>query len=145
MYESITYAELKSLPKEQKPDAWKELRALYSTQKELSEKLGVSPNLVYNMISKYAGDEKKAAKLEEVKVPRKARLKKQVNKVEQNAATPETKTAAPEINDVEESESFSISIKKSISGEDAQFFLNGIGSTLLKSQKYLIDIKITQK
>ena len=145
MYESITYAELKSLPKEQKPDAWKELRALYSTQKELAGKLGVSPNLVYNMISKYAGDEKKAAKLEVVKVPKKARLKKQVKKVEQDAATPETKAAAPEINDVEENESFSISIKKSVSGEDAQFFLNGIGSTLLKSQKYLIDIRIAEK
>lgn len=54
MYENITYAELKTLPREQKADAWKELKGLYSTQKELAEKLGVSPNLVYNMISRYA-------------------------------------------------------------------------------------------
>lgn len=145
MYESITYAELKSLPKEQKPDAWKELKSLYSTQKELAEKLGVSPNLVYNMVAKYAGEEKKSAKLEAVKAPRKARLKKQINKVEQNPPAPETRIAVPEIGRLEEDESFSVTIRKVISGEDAQFFLNGIGGTLLKSQRYLVDIKITEK
>lgn len=145
MYESITYAELKSLPKEQKSDAWKELKALYSTQKELAEKLGVSPNLVYNMISKYAGDEKKTTKLEAVKAPKKPRLKKQAKVMQQDTITPETNAKAPEINDIGENESFSISIKKSVSGEDAQCFLNGIGSTLLKNHKYMIDIHIAEK
>lgn len=77
MYESITYAELKSLPKEQKSDVWKELKYLYSTQKELAKKLGVSPAIVYNMISRYAKDEtagsKRAKKLEVVETPKRTR------------------------------------------------------------------------
>jgi transposase-like protein len=53
MYESITYAELKSLPKEQKIEALKELKELYSSQKKIAEKLGVNPPNIYNMISRY--------------------------------------------------------------------------------------------
>lgn len=98
------------------------------------------------MISRYAGSEKKAVKLELVEAPKKtrARIKKQAEKLELDAVVVETKPVAPEINDVE-SEVYSISIKKTVSGEDAQFFLNGIGSTLVKNQKYLIEIKITEK
>lgn len=152
MYESITYAELKSLPKEQKPVAWKELKAMYSTQKELSEKLGVSPAIVYNMISRYAKDEtagsKKLKELEVVETPKKTRnrMKKQEiqDKQELDIAAIETKPIFPEINEIE-SETFSISIKKMVSGEDAQFFLNGIGNTLLKNQKYVIEVKIAEK
>ena len=40
MYES-TYAELKSLPREQKVEALKELMATHSSQKKIAEKLGV--------------------------------------------------------------------------------------------------------
>ena len=43
MYESITYAELKSLPREQKVEALKELMATHSSQKMIAEKLGVDP------------------------------------------------------------------------------------------------------
>ncbi len=53
VYESITYAELKSLPREQKIEALKELKALYSSQKKIAEKLGVNPPNIYNMISRY--------------------------------------------------------------------------------------------
>ncbi len=53
MYESITYEELKSLPRDQKVQALKELKALYPTQKKIAEKLGVNPANIYNMIAKY--------------------------------------------------------------------------------------------
>jgi hypothetical protein len=150
MYENITYAELKNLPKEQKADAWKELKGLYSTQKELAEKLGVSPNLVYNMISRYVKDEsagtEKVEIPEAVELPKKARsrVKKQDRQEQDNIVT-DSSDPVQEIKASEENESFSIAIKKVVTGEDAQFFLNGIGSTLLKNQKYQIEVKITEK
>ena len=131
-------------------DAWKELKALYSTQKELAEKLGGSPAVVYNMISRYAKEEsagsKKTEKLKVVEQPKKARgrVKKQ-DKQEQDNVLIETNPTVPEAKDVEENESFSIAIKKTVSGEDAQFFLNGVGSTLLRNLKYVIEVKITEK
>jgi hypothetical protein len=157
MYESITYAELKKLPSAEKPEAWKELKSLYSTQKELAEKLGVSAALVYNMISRYVKDKpaesKKTEVLEVVPEPKKARrrVKKQdkqerdKEQQEQEIIVIETNPIVPEVKDVEEDESFSIAIKKTVSGEDAQFFLSGIGNTLLKNQKYVIAVKITEK
>jgi predicted transcriptional regulator len=146
MYESITYAELKKLPSAEKPEAWKELKSLYKTQKELADKLGVSPAIVYNMVSRYAGGEKKS-KLELVEAPRKTRtrMKKKVEKTEKATAVQETKPVLPEIRKAEESESFSIAIKKAICGEDARFLLNGIGNTLLKDQKYMIEVRIIEK
>ncbi|HOA56009.1 MAG TPA: helix-turn-helix domain-containing protein, partial [Clostridiales bacterium] len=53
MYESITYAELKSLPREQKVEALKELMATHSSQKKIAEKLGVNPPNIYSMVSRY--------------------------------------------------------------------------------------------
>lgn len=157
MYEGITYAQLKKLPAVEKPIAWKELKSLYSTQKELADKLGVGPAIVYNMISRYAAGGKKAAKLEVVETVRKTRTKagKKAKKTEQDVIVPEIKPVVSEIKPIvseinsvgntAENDSFSIVINKMVSGEDAQFFLNGIGSTLLKSQKYVIEIKITEK
>jgi len=150
MYENITYAEIKKLPAVEKPYAWKELKSLYPTQKELAEKFGVSPAVVYNMISRYVGREKRAAKLELIKTPKKTRnrRKKQSDRIEQDAVSIEAKPIVPEIKNIEnipEIDSFSIAIKKTVSGEDAQFFLNGIGSTLLKSQKYVIEVRISEK
>lgn len=157
MYESISYQELKSLPKQQKSDAWKELKAMYSTQKELAEKLGVSPSIVYSMISRYAKEDtvrgRRAKKLEVVEKPRRTRkrLKNQESQPEQvlGASVQEVKPVleAPIIlgNSAVENDTFSISIKKTISGEDAQFFLSGIGNTLLKGQKYTVEVKITEK
>lgn len=49
------------------------------------------------------------------------------------------------INNEDVADTFSISIKKILSGEDAQFLLNGIGGTLLKNQKYTVEIKIKEK
>jgi len=57
MYENITYAELKSLPREQKIEALKELMALHSSQKKIAEKLGVNPPNIYNMIARYIRDD----------------------------------------------------------------------------------------
>lgn len=145
MYESITYAELKKLPSEEKAEAWKELKSLYKTQKELAEKLGVSAAVVYNMISRYAKGEKEA-KLELVEAPEKSRVrvKKKLRKPETVVAVPGPAAVWPEAGSAE-GEAFSISIRKLASGEDAQFLLNGIGSTLLKNQKYLIEVKIVEK
>jgi hypothetical protein len=41
-------------------------------------------------------------------------------------------------------DTFSISVKKMISGEDARFFLNGIGSTLMKDQRYSIEVNVAE-
>lgn len=141
MYENVTYAELKGLPKEQKPEAWKELKSLYKTQKQLAEKLGVSPAIVYNMISRYVKDEPIESE-KVVEKPKKARSRVMKQKVQkQDVVAPGIITIAPET----ENEAFSISIKKVVSGEDAQVFLNGIGITLLKGQQYAIEVKITEK
>lgn len=151
MYENITYAELKTLPREQKADAWKELKGLYSTQKELAEKLGVSPNLVYNMISRYAkngpvgtekADEKEAAG-QAKKAGRRAKMRKGL--ATGNNTVVDVSGAIREIDFPVENESFSISIKKTVSGEDAQFIFGGIGGTLLKDQKYMVEVKIIEK
>ncbi|HEX2945516.1 MAG TPA: hypothetical protein VHT96_06145 [Clostridia bacterium] len=171
MYENVTYAELKGLPKEQKTEALKELKTLYKTQKELAGKLGVSPNLLYNMMARYVKDRpveseetgepealEKPGMLEKP-VKTRRRLQKQtieqtVQKQrapkqrmqrqklqEQASAAPEILTLPPETKD----ETFSISIKKTVSGEEAQVFLNGIGVTLLKGQQYAVEVKITEK
>jgi|GEM_PF-739328 len=58
MYESITYAELKSLPREQKIEALKELMKLYSSQKKIAEMLGVNPPNIYNMIARYIKEDR---------------------------------------------------------------------------------------
>lgn len=57
MYESITYAELKSLPRDQKIEALKELMATCSSQKKIAEKLGVNPPNIYSMISRYVKED----------------------------------------------------------------------------------------
>ncbi|MGE5614918.1 MAG: hypothetical protein ACM3XR_11005, partial [Bacillota bacterium] len=51
---------------------------------------------------------------------------------------------AQEVSFPEGKETFSISIKKVVSGEDAQFLFSGIGGTMLKDRKYLIEVKITE-
>lgn len=151
MYENITYAELKTLPREQKADAWKELKNLYSTQKELAEKLGVSPNLVYNMISRYvknwpAGKEE-VDEQEAAGQPKKAnrRAKRRNGQAMGNNAVVDISGTIQEIRFPGGNESFSISLKKIISGEDAQFLFSGIGGTLLKDQKYMVEVKIVEK
>lgn len=156
MYESATYEELKSLPKEQKPNAWKELKVMYSTQKELALKLGVSPAIVYNMISRYAKDEdnenEKEITHEPVKTLKRTRKVKADNQEnpEQIVSIVEAKPVCDKVpkttvNNEDAADTFSISIKKILSGEDTQFLLNGIGGTLLKNQKYTVEIKIKEK
>lgn len=158
MYESITYQELKRLPREQKPNAWKELKSMYATQKELAGKLGVSPAIVYNMISRYAKDEnegnKREIKFKSVKTMKKTRNRTKKQEIPDNRkqedAIMEIKPVFHEIPEIAEiyedaGQTFSIYIKKILSGEDAQFLLNGIGSTLLKNQKYAVEVKITEK
>lgn len=160
MYESITYSELKKLPKDQKSNAWKELSTICSTKKELAQKLGVSPAIVYNMISKYVEGKpigkRKSEKKQLAEQPKKLRGRAGRHKKEK---IPELKaaglneageiklvsTAADILNEKKADDSFSIAIKKTVNGEDAQFFLNGIGSTLLKNQEYVIEVRITEK
>ena len=72
MYESITYEELKSLPRDQKVEALKELKALYPTQKKIAEKLGVNPANIYNMIAKYVKADDEEQPKAEMKSVRKA-------------------------------------------------------------------------
>lgn len=152
MYENITYAELKTLPKEEKAAAWKELMSMYSTKKELAEKLGVSPNLVYNMISRYAkyepdGTEKNEGRqaVEQIEKAGRRTKRKNRSRLTDNNAIVDISGAVQEINPPEGNESFSISIKKTISGEDAQFLFSGIGSTLLRDQKYIVEVRITER
>ncbi|MGI6668329.1 MAG: hypothetical protein ACOX4M_02500 [Acetivibrionales bacterium] len=149
MYENITYAELKSLPREQKVIAWKELKNMYSTQKELAEKLGVSPNLVYNMISRYvnnAPDE--TEKDEEQQTAEQAgkashRRRRRKRRLDSDAVSDISGTVQ-KISFTEGNELFSISIKKIVAGEDAQFLFSGIGGTMLKDRKYMVEVKITE-
>ncbi|MCX7658872.1 MAG: hypothetical protein N2Z57_09380 [Oscillospiraceae bacterium] len=162
MYENITYAELKKLPKEQKPEAWKELKSLYSSTKELALRLGVSSSIVYNMIAKYVNGKTGAKNKEEsnenaeINENQAASLgleKTKAKRKRQDIVIGETgpagfaagNTALVGIENPLEADMFSISINKTLSGEDAQFFLNGIGNTLLKNQKYLIEVKIKEK
>ena len=164
MYENITYAELKKLPKEQKPEAWKELKALYSSTKELASRLGVSSSIVYNMIARYVGGKTDGKKKEEndeiaeiqdnqIVVPQPEKTRKRGVRKKRDIVVMETdpasvaadNAAVAEAESAPEADTFSISIKKTISGEDAQFFLNGIGNTLLKNQKYVIEVKISEK
>lgn len=70
MYESITYEELKGLPRDQKIEALKELKALYPTQKKIAEKLGVNPANIYNMIAKYVKADDEAKQRTKVKKAR---------------------------------------------------------------------------
>lgn len=151
MYENITYAEIKMLPRYQKAEAWKELKGMYSTQKELADKLGVSPNLVYAMISRYAKNEPVVSVQEEnadetdQREKTRGRRKKKETQENINAMTDIYETIHEvEPDGLEENTSFSIKIKKVVTGEDAQFFLSGIGSTLLKDQKYQIEVIITE-
>lgn len=144
MYENVTYAELKNLPRDQKSEAWKELKSLYKTQKELAEKLGVSPNLVYNMISRYVKEE--SADGEIAKVSEAFRKQKMGRKRMRKQDIREQDTALGIISPVlKENEAFTISIKKTVLGEDAQIFLNGVGNTLLKGRKYSIEVKVTEE
>jgi len=150
MYENMTYAELKKLPDVERQNAWKELTVIYPTKKELAQKFGVSIAVIYNNILKYVKGkptEKTQAEKQEaiVKRPRKTKSLSQpagldeksdkLNPVDFEIKNPDN---APQ------DELFSIDIKKTVSGEDAQFFLNGIGGTLLRNQKYTIEVRITE-
>ncbi len=162
MYENITYAELKKLPKEQKIEAWKELVALTPKKKDLAVKLGVSPAIVYNMISRYVSDKSEQKQKQDedetpVKLkPRRARQQKRKvenvdlaaeNQDESPAETPENSVVSE--NSIEHNvagkEAFSIAISKIVSGGDARILMTGIGSTLLNDREYSVEVKITEK
>lgn len=163
MYESITYEELKSLPRDQKIEALKELRALYPTQKKIAEKLGVNPANIYNMIAKYikADDEgqpkakvnvvREAARPAEVK----AEVKSEVKSEAKSEANTEAKslTFEPERSRVKHvrdkrrnmQENLQFTVAKSLTGEEAQYLFTGIGSTFLKNHDYRVEIRIIEK
>jgi hypothetical protein len=143
MYENITYAELKKLPKQQKTEAWKELLSLNPVKKQLAEKFGVSPAIVYNMISRYVDSSNVDAR---TKPSKPVTLEHAINAVAQySKEKTEQKSRVSKNEAAAENITFSLTVNKTVTGENARFFLNGIGSTLLNDQKYRIDVKITEK
>jgi hypothetical protein len=182
VYESITYEELKSLPRDQKIEALKELKALYPTQKKIAEKLGVNPANIYNMIAKYvkAEDEgrpkagaragtkaavkavREAAKPTEGKAGTegeiKAGAKDMINagaegEIKAGAeGDPKAETSVPQEKRVRHKrekkmkaeENLLITLSKSLTGEEAQTQLMGIGSMFLKNHDYRLEIRISE-
>jgi len=173
MYEDITYEELKGLSEDKKVEVWKELHSKYSDDKELAKKLGVATIAVINGVRKYAlgehiGRTKKEEVQEEAKqvvkeestqpeVPtiqlikpkrqynRKPKEEKQLESItdmkeEMVESVAEVK---PEPIKVNESE-YSILLKKEVLGEEAQARINSIANTLIKDQKYEIEILIKE-
>lgn len=165
MYENITYEEIKSLPEDQKAEAWKELHDLYPSNKELSLKLGVAQIAVANAVKKYVlgepiGRANKKEKPEASEpVQETPQTDKQESQQEQQELKPKRKynrkvkqdTIIEPKNVVESPDfriivdSFLININNTFSGENAQIILNGIGNTLLKDHNYIIEIKISEK
>lgn len=94
MYESITYEELKSLPRDQKVEALKELKALYPTQKKIAEKLGVNPANIYNMIAKYVKADDEEQPKAEAKAVRKSKAVRKAEAKGEAQSKAETKVKA---------------------------------------------------
>lgn len=154
MYETITYQELKELPEDKKAEAWKELHSEYPDNRVLAQKLGVATIAVVNGIKKYVLGEPvgRASKMsKELQTPtdgQENRPKRKYNKKAKAGA--EGRSAAGAENAASGAQagidnSFSISINKTVTGENAQFLFNGIGNTLIKNQEYIIEIKIIEK
>ena len=164
MYENIAYEEIKSLPEDQKAEAWKELHDLYPSNKELSLKLGVAQIAVTNAVKKYVlgepigrANKKEKPEASEL-VQDNPQIDKQESQQEQQELKPKRKynrkvkqdTIIEPKNVIESPDfriivnSFLININNTFSGEDAQVILNGVGGTLLKGHKYNLEIKISE-
>lgn len=169
VYETYTYEEIKALPDDQKVLALKELKTIYPDNKDLAKHLDVAHIAISNMVGKYlegkqvgrkkmTEEEKAQAKAE--REAEKKRLKEQekqevmaqqvVTNQESEVknsefdfsasfiATP--KTAQPKSN----SNSFSIKLEKDMLGEEAILRINGIANSLLKENKYRVNLIIEE-
>lgn len=155
MYESITYEELKSLPRDKKIEALKELKALYPTQKKIAEKLGVNPANIYNMIAKYMKEQDegqlkakaKAAKEPVVPAISKTEVKAEVKPEVKLAPSGPEKTRIRHVRNrkMDLEENLLITLSKSLTGEESQALFAGIGSTFLRNHHYRIEIRISEK
>lgn len=161
MYENITYQELKSLPEEKKTEVWKELHTLYVDNKALAKKLGIATIAVVNGVKKYVlgepvgraskskkdSSQQKKNSTKDIKQKRKytKRSEKAILDTDQSFASFQPLEAAENKFDMLPLNTFSISINKVLTGEDAHFLLTGISNTLIKDQDYVIDIRITEK
>ena len=173
MYETFTYNQIKDLPEIQKIEALRELKTLYPDNKDLAAHLNVIPMAISNMVAKYlegkqlgrkkmTDEEKAQAKLQretEKKLKEQQELEKQqqekANESKENVATTdqgnisknqyieksiteEPKTVQSKIN------SFSISLDKNMTGEEAVSRLNGIANSLLKEKEYKIELVVKE-
>ena len=163
MYENLSYSELKNVPEDKKTEAWAELHSLYSSNAELAKKLGVATIAVVNAVKKYVLNEpigranKKDMQKPEPEVKQESPVEVKPKRKYNRKAKPEVEKelvrvdSKPEtvVNEVphlneDNVDIFSISVKKDITGEDAKTLLNGIGSTLLKDQRYTIEVKVIE-
>jgi len=175
MYESITYAELKSLPREQKIEALKELMATCPSQKKIAEKLGVNPPNIYSMISRYIrDDEDKKTRKKRGRLKGKGAANKVTGEQEIRQEQTGSEVTVNELPEADEcgagqvmeavsviqaganadpgrqdeqggENDFVISIEKVLTGEELGSMLSAIGSALLKSTEYRIFMRITEK
>ena len=127
MYESITYAELKSLPREQKVEALKELMATHSSQKKIAEKLGVNPPNIYSMVSRYIREDAdtKSRKIESR--TRRASVTDEKMKEQDTGNRQDFGDAADE------------------QFEAIRLMLTGVGNILSEDVKYKVDMWISEK
>ena len=165
MYENLAYEEIKNLPEDKRIEAWSELHKLMPSNVELARKLNTLPIAVSNAVKKYVlgepvGRGSKKNRPEQMNSyvepqsqerselqqdqPQVVKPKRRYNKRKK----PEVVIELPKV-DIPASnvdiDSFSITITKTISGEDAQLLLNGIGGTFLKDQRYSVEIKIIER
>lgn len=123
MYENITYEELKELPEEEKRAALLELEKVFPDKRELAEHLGVKPNVIGILFSRY------------VEGKRPTRQKKEGDEVIEEVSF-----------DSNHNEStFKLTIKNNMIGEEVKTMLVGIGNTLLDSRLYSVNLTIEEK
>lgn len=164
MYENFAYDELKNLPEDKKAEAWGELHSSIPSNRELAQKLGISPIVVVNAVKKYVLGEpvgrankklKPESPLEGEKAKRSRKAQQEEDKQEvrpKRKYNRKAKAVSFEIGEagsLHETElnagSFLIDIKNAFSGEEAQGILSGIGSALLKDRQYSLEVKISDK
>lgn len=164
MYENLVYDELKNLPEDKKAEAWGELHSSIPSNRELAQKLGISPIVVVNAVKKYVLGEpvgrankrlKPESQLEGVKTrkSRKAQQKEDIQEVKpKRKYNRKAKAVSFEANEAgnlpvieTNAGSFLIDIKNAFSGEEARGILSGIGSALLKDRQYSLEIRISDK
>jgi predicted transcriptional regulator len=173
MYESITYAELKSLPREQKVEALKELMATHSSQKKIAEKLGVNPPNIYSMVSRYIREDADTKSRKKKSRTRRASVTDEKMKEQDTGNRQDLGDAADEqfeaavsgqvmeaVSDEQigveaaapdnqagrlDQSGFTVSVVKVLTGEEIRLMLTGVGNILSEDVKYKVDMRISEK